>query len=126
LEPYTLCFQGTGCLQCKLLPLCSLLDSIDNFGLFAPHKVLLFAPRPPLSFRELCLSDSDGVGLVSHLLSPSPPTAKSGLVGVPRSLDGMDNAVDYLEHWRDLCRQHPACRIRLLGGTVMFPAGNSA
>jgi hypothetical protein len=33
-------------------------------------------------------SASDGVGLVAHLLSPSPPTAKSGLVGVPRSLDG--------------------------------------
>jgi hypothetical protein len=30
-----------------------------------------------------------GVGFLSHLLSPSPPTAKSGLVGVPRSLDGV-------------------------------------
>jgi hypothetical protein len=37
-----------------------------------------------------------GVGFLPHLLSPrlrqpkgTPPTAKSGLVGVPRSLDGL-------------------------------------
>jgi len=34
------------------------------------------------------LSIYSGVGLFPHLLSPSPPTAKSSLVGVPRSLDG--------------------------------------
>jgi hypothetical protein len=45
---------------------------------------------------SLCVSQNwSGVGFLAHLLSPklrqpkgTPPTAKSGLVGVPRSLDG--------------------------------------
>jgi hypothetical protein len=33
-------------------------------------------------------------------------------------------AEKYLERWRDLCRQHPRCRIRLLGGSIVFPPLN--
>lgn len=50
---------------------------------------------------SLCLSVSQiwsGVGFLPRLLSPSPPTAKSGLAGVPRSLDGFKSD-RYYKHY---------------------------
>jgi hypothetical protein len=52
------------------------------------------------------------------------PLAYQGLT-VPQK-EGIEKAADYLERWRELCRQHPRCRIRVLGVSVVFPAPPSA
>jgi hypothetical protein len=68
----------------------------------------------PAHSQELRLLDS-GAGLVTAALSPSPPTAKSSLAGVPRALDGLVGDFPPLNYCRTLSPKLVARRSRDCG-----------